>query len=227
MSETIERELRFVLASMDYNAFKATLRDRLGEFGQGVCSHETTVMFDNPNPELTFYSAMVDGRLRLRSARPTEADILTRPLRPTCSMLTWKQRMPEHSGSTIRSEREIEVPLGPDQVDAMEAILVDVLRCPRVSSYERRRELLTSDGVEVAVDLFPYGHVVELELKGGSESKLPRMAESLGLQEAWISKLSCDDMYRLLCSRAGRDAKADILFGDAEMPSVDEFLKGT
>lgn len=223
MNDWVEKELRFVLPSNEYDHLRSRISDRLSEFELGDCALETTVMYDNPNPDLSFYRPEVDGRLRLRTRRPATGDFPTRPYTGD-SVLTWKQRIPEHADALVRAEREIEVPLPGAEADAMRAILSDVLRCPRISSYERRRETLYLRGVEIALDLFPYGHVVEFELKPGADTDLLALAAELGLGRARVSLLSCDDMYRELCARAGRPPRADILFDDADMPCVDEFL---
>ena len=106
----------------------------------------------------------------------------------------------------------------------MISILTNVLKCPRISSYERYRETLYTDNIEIASDKFPYGHVVELELKKGDESNLFEMSKLLGLSTMTRSRLSCDDLYRLLCKKAGINSKTDILFSDNEMPKINDYF---
>lgn len=131
--------------------------------------------------------------------------------------------MPSHQTDAIRVEKETEVDLAGTEAGRMRSILEDVLGCPRVSSYERTRETILLGSVEIAIDEFPYGHVIELEAKG-PDAPLAKVADDLRLSEDWVSLLSCDDMYRSLCRDAGQEAKSDIWFDDADMPRIDEVI---
>ena len=226
MSEKIEREMRFVLTDGEYEAFKERARYWKDFIRTGRAVHELTVMYDNPNPEYSFYSKDVDGRLRVRTVKPGTADIFPAVTEPGGALLTWKQRIPELTGDQIHREKEIEAQISAEEIDAVILLLEQVLKCPRVSSYERNRETFYMGGVEVASDLFPYGHVVELELKQGEERELKEMAEALGLKEERTSRLSCDDMYRKLCEYEGICEKNDILFCDEQMPKLNTYLEG-
>lgn len=224
-SEKIEKELRYILSDSQYVLFKDSVRQNYDFFKPGKALLETTIMFDNPNPMLTFYCKEIDGRLRLRTSVPSEPDLLLDgPSEVAEAMLTWKQRIPKFSDSEIRKEREIEVHFEAGESAAMLSLLTDVLRCPRVSSYERYRETLYTENVEIASDRFPYGHVVELELKSGKESLLTEIADLLKLSSMLCSRLSCDDLYRVLCDRAGIISKADILFSDKDMPQISDYI---
>lgn len=226
MNNKIEKELRLVMTDGEYEVFKNNARALQG-VTKGHAVKELTVMYDNPNPELTFYSKEVDGRLRIRTSAPGTADIFSdSSVEPSVSMITWKQRIPQFVGNELNQEREIEVDIAADEMDKMLAILENVLHCPRVSSYERNRETFYIDGVEVASDTFPYGHVVELELKDSEDVEdLYRVVNKLGIGECRKSSLSCDDMYKLLCRKAGVVPKSDILFDDDSMPSMGDALE--
>ncbi len=224
-TEKIEKELRYILSDSQYVLFKESVRKNYNFFKPGKSLLETTIMFDNPNPILTFYCKEIDGRLRLRTSIPSEPDLLLdSTLDFTKSMLTWKQRIPQFANSEIRKEREIEVHFESGESANMLSILTDVLKCPRISSYERYRETLYTENIEIASDRFPYGHVVELELKSGKESSLLEVADLLKLSDMPCSRLSCDDFYRLLCKKAGITSKADILFSDKDMPKISDYV---
>lgn len=222
--EKMEKELRFVLTGKEYEVFKENVRKNEETFVPGKALLELTVMYDNPNPEYSFYQKSVDGRLRVRTAKPGKADILPASTELPDSLLTWKQRIPEYQGNEVCQEREIEASISAEEMDAVILILEKVLHCPKISSYERNRETLYYDGIEIASDTFPYGHVVELELKSGNESELHELAARLGLNQTMISTKSCDDMYRWLCEKTHRQPQTDILFNDHEMPLLDEVL---
>lgn len=222
-----EYEKRYVLSAEAFLEFRNALQDAQPGAREGYAVRELTVMYENPNPSLSFYAADVDGRLRLRTAQSIDPEILRHPSMRDVAVLTWKQRIPEHAKSDMRIEREIELEIPTAGVSALRSILEDVLHCPRVASYERNRETVYWDGIEIAIDTFPYGHVVELELKEGDESDLERVASALSLSSARVSHLSCDDLYDLLCDKAGVAPRSDILFNDPEMPSIDKHLDAT
>jgi len=225
--EKIEKEIRFVLTDAEYEMFKKNAQSHASKFKKGKAVIETTTMYDNPNPEYTFYSKEVDGRLRVRTSRPGNADIFASDTETSTAMLTWKQRVPEYNGNLLCQEKEIEAVMTAEDMDAVVSILENVLRCPRVSAYERNRETFYTDGVEIAADTFPYGHVIELEVKNnGTEEELYEVARVLGLDNCRPSVKSCDDMYRWLCEQTGRTAKNDIMFADADMPKLDEVFGG-
>ena len=224
--ELLEKELRYILSDAQYEIFKKNVREHIFLFSPGNTLLEMTIMYDNPNPALTFYSKDVDGRLRLRTSKVSKGDIFdnTTDSVPK-SMLTWKQRIPDYADTDVRVEKEIEVHFDQEESDFMSLILSDVLKCPRISSYERYRETFYTDEVEIASDLFPYGHVVELELKHGVEENLVELAKMLGLTSMSRSRLSCDDLYKLLCKKAGIQSNQDILFADKAMPKINDFLR--
>lgn len=221
----IEKELRFVLSEKQYQSFKEKVSKTNIEPGHAVM--ELTTMYDNPNPEFTFYSNNVDGRLRVRVSEAVDPDIIkTNLIEEPVSMLTWKQRIPENFGNTVNQEYEIEVKIAAQEMKHLIQILEDVLRCHRISSYQRIRETFYISGVEIASDTFPYGHVIELELKNSKdENILYKVAEKLGLDQFISSTRSCDDMYEVLCEKNGLKPKSDILFSDDEMPNLSDAIE--
>lgn len=228
MNKKIEKEVRKILTDFEYKR----LKERISKLDGVVPGHsvkELTVMYDNPNPELTFYSESVDGRLRIRTSEAGKKDLLPENSTDTVvSMITWKQRIPKYRNAKeeINREYEIEVNIESKEMKSMIMILGNVLHCPRISSYERNRETVYIDNVEIASDTFPYGHVVELELKDSDdENELMRVMNLLELDKCKTSTLSCDDMYKKLCTLNGINAKTDILFNDDTMPSLNKALE--
>lgn len=228
MNKKIEKEVRKILTDFEYER----LKERISKVDGVVPGHsvkELTVMYDNPNPELTFYSKSVDGRLRIRTSEAGKKDLLPENSTDTeVSMITWKQRIPKYKNAKeeINREYEIEVNIESKEMRSMIMILENVLHCPRISSYERNRETVYIENVEIASDTFPYGHVVELELKDSDdENELMRVMHLLELDKCKTSTLSCDDMYKKLCTLNGINAKTDILFNDDTMPSLNKALE--
>ena len=228
MNKKIEKEVSKILTDLEYER----LKERISKVDGVVPGHsvkELTVMYDNPNPELTFYSKSVDGRLRIRTSEAGKKDLLPENSTDTeVSMITWKQRIPKYKNAKeeINREYEIEVNIESKEMRSMIMILENVLHCPRISSYERNRETVYIDNVEIASDTFPYGHVVELELKDSDdENELMRVMHLLELDKCKTSTLSCDDMYKKLCTLNGINAKTDILFNDDTMPSLNKALE--
>lgn len=228
MNKKIEREVRKILTDIEYERLKERISE-LKDVVPGCAVKELTVMYDNPNPKLTFYSDSIDGRLRVRTAESGNKDLLMKNSTETKhSMLTWKQRIPKYKNKEeeINREYEIEVSIEPGEMKSMIMILENVLHCPRISSYERNRETLYIGNVEIASDTFPYGHVVELELKDSEDEKqLTKIMNLLGLDSCLTSTISCDDMYKKLCKLNGINPKTDILFNDDTMPSLNEALQ--
>ena len=164
-NEKYEKELRYVLSDVEYNTFRKKVIESKECFKTGSCLFETTIMYDNPNPVLSFYNKAVDGRLRLRTSKYYKSDIFEMDSfsnNKLISMITWKQRIPQYANSEVRIEKEIEVHFESSESMQMISILNEILKCPRVSSYERIRETFYTNEIEIASDLFPYGHVVEL-----------------------------------------------------------------
>lgn len=218
----IEKEVRFFLSN-----------DKLGDITKKLSNsykythsyHEITTMYDNPNPELTFYSKAIDGRLRLRYSKKTDVitfgDVFDSDIDNSLCLITWKRRIPEERDGAIISEEEIEYMVASDEFESVKSIFEDVLKCKRVSSYERIRSFLSTDSIQITCDQFPYGLMVEFELKGDSnEQILLDEISKIGLATSDASSLSCDDMYHELCLEQSVSPLADISFNDLTMPKI-------
>lgn len=229
----IEKEIRYIMTTEMYNNVKKKVQQNWSTLEHGYAAKELTVMYDNPNPSYSFYSPNVDGRLRLRSLTPWKSDFIDKEFTTTelpYGLFTWKQRLKNSINDTARQicrENEIEAKISPTDVDNIAMILENVLHCPKKSSYERIRETLYSNGIEIAFDRFPYGYVCELELKDETtpENMLFETAEQFGLNNTIISTISCDDLYKVLCRTADVEIKTDILFSDNTMPMFDDYYQ--
>ena len=214
---TIEQEIRFYFSSEKLIFWQEKL-SQLEYRGQ---YYELTVMYDNPNPAYTFYAPSVDGRFRLRVANPLPGKDLDSIERR--GLVSWKQRIPEFQNEKIRHENEIEFHFNPSELQAVQMMLETVLKCPRISSYERRRSYYDGDGVHITLDEFPFGLMLEFEVDEKTENikeRLTRVLTRFGLSLQQASTYSCDDMYRSLCLKKKKQQKPDILFNDSDMPCL-------
>ncbi len=215
----IEKEVRYYFPQ----SYKNGVLERLKKSHEyGYSCHEITEMYDNPNPEFTFYSPEIDGRLRLRTILPCEQLFGKDKSNKVQHLLTWKRRIPKSANDGMRREEEIEVDFLPDDisVNPLKELLENVLKCPRISSYERLRHNFSNSNILVTLDEFPFGLMLEFELKKGDEKSLQNCVEAFGLKLKDSSNLSCDDMYKELCIGANTPIKSEILFGDEAMPKV-------
>jgi len=177
---------------------------------------ESTIMYDNPNPEYSFYSEEIDGRLRLRFSENTKENEINKGL------VTWKKRIKKFMDADIRHEEEVEFEVAYKDKKVVIEMFEKVLKCPRVSSYDRYRNYFSASGLEITLDEFPYGLMIEFEAKGESGSKeIERGVSEFGIDITTSSPLSCDDKYRELCEKSGVRPKQNIQFEDEEMPSIE------
>ena len=180
-------------------------------------------MYDNPHPEFTFYSKEIDGRLRLRYSKKVDSSVFGRvsdDVDASQCLVTWKRRI-AGDNDAIRREEEMEYMVDVGGFQSVRSIFEDVLKCRRVSSYERIRNFLSADSVQITCDQFPYGLMVEFELKdGASEQLLINFIEKVGWELNGSSNLSCDDMYFQLCEEQGVTVLPDVGFADDTMPKI-------
>ncbi len=87
----------------------------------------------------------------------------------------------------------------------------------KTTSYERYRETYNIDGVELVIDKFPFGYILEIE---GEKEKILSLADKLGLDKDKVTGESCDDIYERLCGEVGLTPKKDIEFSDPDMPKL-------
>lgn len=213
----IEKEIKFYFNSSKLEE----VRSKLGALEYINTKYELTVNYDNPNAELSFYNKKVDGRLRLRTMKILDGCNMGN----SSCLLSWKQRIPEYSSTDIRQEHEIECSIDGKEAQDMRAILEDVLQCKLMSSYERERSYYKNKNgtVEITLDKFPFGLMLEAELKddNAGEKEISEVIKDLEFEDERPSVLSCDGMYKKLCNEQGKKIKNHILFSDNEMPKYE------
>lgn len=209
----IEREIRFYFPLGELKSMQASLK----QFNYEGRYHEITIMYENPNPAFSFYSDSVDGRLRVRMAKQTDGVSADNDH----GIVSWKQRIPAMKNEIIRHENEIEFSFDPKEMSAVQAIMENVLHCPRISSYERYRSYYKNGDIDITLDEFPFALMLELEIAEDSkdgENQITNILSQLKLSPSLASSYSCDDMYRELCIKERKEPKSDILFSDPDMP---------
>lgn len=209
----IEREIRFYFPLGELKSIQTSLK----QFNYDGRYHEITIMYDNPNPILSFYSDSIDGRLRLRVAKQTDGGSTENDY----GLVSWKQRIPALKNEILRHENEIEFSFNTKEMSAVQSILENVLHCPRISSYERYRSYYKDGDINITLDEFPFALMLELEIIGDSEDgedQIINILSRLKLSSSLASSYSCDDMYWELCIKESKEPKSDILFSNPDMP---------
>lgn len=208
-NNNIEKEIRFYFPAKKL----AVLKKKLREIRFCGSYYEMTAMYNNPNPKYDFYNKNVDGRLRLRQS------VSLRNKTKGVGLLSWKQRIPGHLDKSIRKEKEVEFKFNISDYNNVKHIIEKVLRCPIVSSYERRRHYYSTANFSITLDEFPFGLMLEFEFKKNKISKT-QIAKTLKLFDLKLedaSKLSCDDMYLDICLKNHKKNKPNISFSDRNM----------
>lgn len=208
----IEKEIRFYFPT---NKFKL-LKNKLKNIEFCGSYYEMTKMYNNPNPKYDFYNPSIDGRLRLRYSMSLKNKA------NGIGLISWKQRIPKHSNELIRKEREIEFNFDIEDLNNVKEIIENILRCPLISSYERRRHYYSASNFSITLDEFPFGLMLEFEFKKNniSNANINNLLESFNLQLENASFLSCDDMYKNLCLKNNKKSRTNILFSDKSMPHL-------
>ena len=89
-------------------------------------------------------------------------------------------------------------------------------------SYERRRKMFSNKDVQFTIDEFPFGYIVEIE---GDEDKVLEYEKLLDMGDLVQYGKSCDDLYAELCKKKNIEPKHHILFGDKDMPKLEDYIE--
>ena len=200
----MEHEIRFCYALESLSKLKEMLEAQPLKQCERV--HELTCQYEHCDPRFSFYSAEVDGRLRVRISKGSESAKCT---------LGWKQRTAETFRNAYNSEIEEEVRFNSEDVDKLFYILEKPLHFQMVDSYERYRTVYEDEDVSISIDEFPFGIVLEIESKKeqGVDAILRQWTDRLKLNQKDAYPLSWDDKYRELCLAQGMEPFAHVRFG--------------
>jgi hypothetical protein len=211
----MEIETRFYFPDSSFDDIKLKL-NQFADLDYDDTYYEKTLLYDNPNPEFSFYSQLVDGRFRVRLAKSISRD-------SGYCLISWKRRL-EKNVDGIHKEEEIEIKIDFNQFDNTIILIENVIKMRRMGSYERYRQVFRDTNVEIALDKFPFGVALEIEQKSNASLDQNRSilswVEKLGLSLNDSYKLSWDDKYLELCIKNNVSPKTDVLFSDESMPSI-------
>ena len=173
--------------------------------------YEKTIQYNHPNKEYNFYSKEIDGRFRLR---------ITKDEDNSSSKISWKKRI---TNNDINKEEEVEISINSDDYDNTKYLLENVLHLELVECYERYRTTYTNEEIEIALDEYPFGIALELEVKKEYNNRaneiINKYIKLLDLDINKRYKLSWDDKYEELCKKQNIKHYKEVTF-DKEMPEV-------
>ena len=208
----MEYEVRFYFSNKKLKSILQRLRSFI-ELNSPGRTFEKTIQYEHPCPEFSFYQKSVDGRFRLRETRDENSE--------KCK-LSWKRRLPETHSGEINHEEEVELTIKSEETDNFVFLAEKVLHLEPIESYERYRTIFENAEVEIAVDEYPFGVALEIEVKKSAKEPEKIVAvwvEKLGLKLERAFRLSWDDKYRELCEKQNVSQLKHVTFG-AKMPEV-------
>lgn len=212
----MEEEIRFYYAYEHYEQWIKRLK-KYSELKYEGCFYETTIQYDHPSKESSFYNKKIDGRFRVRASKNTENG-------ETKSKISWKQRLPETSQGIVNREKEIEINFKYSQLENLLFLLEKVIKMKNVESYERYRNVFYNNDVEIVIDKYPFGVALEIENKSKTkkaEEIVTYWIKKLGLNFKDAFRLSWDDKYTELCKNQNIEIFKHIKFG-LPMPKIIE-----
>ena len=212
----MESELRYYYGFDQYEKLIEKLKkyDQLKYEG---CFFETTIQYDHPMQENSFYSKEIDGRFRVRSSKNVNKE-------ESKAKISWKRRSKDTFRGLVNKEEEIELDFKFEQLDSLVFLLEKVIKMKKIESYERYRNVFLNEDIEIVVDKYPFGIALEIENK--SKTKNPEEVilfwiKQLGLKPENAYRLSWDDKYTELCKQQNIEILKDVKFG-LPMPKVIE-----
>lgn len=154
-----------------------------------------------------------DARLRLR----TKIKDLNSHLKEF--EFTYKKRLGIENG--IKKETELNYFFTSEQSSENLLSIFKITGLVERDSYERRRKTFSNNEIQLTIDEFPFGYIVELE---GDEEKVLIYEKVLNMENCVQYGASCDDVYIEICNKKGVIPKKHILFEDIEMPKLEDYL---
>ena len=207
--KNIELEIKFLINS---NAI-FEIRNKISKIPGIIYKnrvYEKTTMFDNSIKCMQ----KEDARLRVKEIKEQKNN----KEKKSQIKFSYKRRIKADGG--IKQEEEIESDFETD-FDSFSQIL-NKMGYEITTSYERYRETYLLNDIQITLDEFPFGYVLEIE---GNELRINKICEILELDKNKSYPLSCDDVYVELCEKEKIKAKNHILFNDSEMPHIDLLYK--
>ena len=208
----MEYEVRFYYPSSEVNNLLDKLSE-LKELDRKPRTYEKTVQYNHSDSKYDFYSKEIDGRFRLR---------LSKNIEDSKCKLSWKRRLPNTTENLVNKEEEKEVRISYEDVDNFIFIIENVMHFKVVDSYERYRTIFTNEDVEISIDEYPFGIVLEIENKSSTknpEEVVMNYVSKLKLNIKDSYRLSWDDKYVEVCKEQNKEIYNEVTF-DKDMPSI-------
>ena len=211
----MESEVRFYYSSNKYEQLNNMLK-KYKDLNYEGCYYETTVQYDHPMKEKSFYDKKIDGRFRIRTSKEINTEICK-------AKISWKKRNSDTFQSMINKE-EVELNFRYDELNNLTYLLENIIEMKKIESYERYRNVFFNNDIEIVVDKYPFGIALEIENKStekSPEETISFWVNRLGLDMKKAFRLSWDDKYTQLCKEQGVEIYKNITF-DLPMPKVIE-----
>lgn len=154
-----------------------------------------------------------DARLRLRTKTRNEGSIISD------FEFTYKKRISIEKG--IKKETELNYNFSSEQSSKNLIAIFKIIGLSERDSYERIRKTYANNNIQLTIDEFPFGYIIELE---GQEDKILDYEKKLGMENYIHYEKSCDDVYKELCVKKGVTVKKHITFDDLEMPQLEDYI---
>ncbi|MCC7160668.1 nucleoside monophosphate kinase [Candidatus Nomurabacteria bacterium] len=203
----LEIEKKYLLTKLEVDL----LEKKCIELGLSLISHvyEKNQNFDRDN-----IFEKDDARLRLRTK------IADMNEQEKSFEFTYKKRLNTDNG--IKKETELNYNFSSVQSSENLLDLFKIIGLVEKDSYERMRKTFKNDEIQITIDEFPFGYIVEIE---GDEEMVVKYDNILNMNNFVQYSLSCDDVYAELCKKKGVKPKTHILFGDRDMPKLEKYIK--
>lgn len=210
----MESEVRFYYSSNKYEELNNMLK-KYKDLNYEGCYFETTVQYDHPIEEKSFYNKEIDGRFRIRTSK----EINTEECK---AKISWKRRISDTFQGIVNKEEEVELDFKYEQLNNLTFLLENVIQMEKIESYERYRSLFCNNDIEIVVDKYPFGVALEIENKSIEKSPDETIlfwVNRLHLDINKAFRLSWDDKYTQLCKEQNVDIYKNVTF-DLPMPKV-------
>ncbi len=203
----LEIEKKYLLKKSDLELFEK----KLLELSLSQISHQYE---KNQNFDRNGIFEKEDARLRLRT-KITDLNGQTKNFE-----FTYKKRLSIKNG--IKKETEVSYNFDSNQPAENLLSLFKIIGLNERDSYERIRKTFSNDDIKITIDEFPFGYIVEIE---GEELKVLEYENLLNMNNFIQYGASCDDLYMELCNKKGVKPKNFILFGDLDMPKLEDYIE--
>lgn len=210
----MENEVRFYYSSNKYEELNNMLK-KYNDLKYEGCYYETTVQYDHPMEEKSFYKKEIDGRFRIRTSKEINTEV-------SKAKISWKRRNSDTFQGIINKEEEVEIDFKYDELDNLTFLLENVIEMKKIESYERYRNVYFNNDIEIVVDKYPFGVALEIENKSIEKSPDETIlfwVNRLGLDMNKAFRLSWDDKYTQLCTEQNIEIYKNVTF-DLPMPKV-------